>query len=149
LLRESVEAKLGQLQADANAHALASRDAQAKHLDGFCQLLLGRMTENVTFQKSQFDTFAAGLGALTESNNKNLVQLREGVERKLSGLQADATQHQAAARDEHGKNAKALAEVLLARMTDGANQQKEQLEKFSVGIAGLTSSNEQKLEKMR
>jgi DNA recombination protein RmuC len=148
-LREAVEVKLGQLQADANAHALASRDAQAKHLDGFCQFLLGRMTENVTLQKSQFDTFAAGIGALRESNDKNLVQLREGVERKLSGLQADATQHQAAARDEQGKSAKGLADALIARLTENANQQRAQLEQFSLGIASLTASNEQKLEKMR
>jgi DNA recombination protein RmuC len=147
--RETLERKITQLQSDANTNAAASRETLTKHLDGFCNLLLGRLTETVTFQKGQFDTFATGLRTLTDSNDKNLVQLREGVERKLSALQADATVQQAAARDEQTRNAKALAETLVARLAEGASLQKEQLEKFAAGIVTLSNATELRLEKMR
>lgn len=149
LLRQTVEAKLTQAQADANTGAATSREALMKHLDGFCNLLLGRMNETVAFQKAQFDTFATGLRTLTESNDKNLCELRDGVERKLGALQADAAVQHAASRDEQTRNARALGEAIVARLAEGAGMQKEQLERFSAGIAALSNTTEQRLEKMR
>lgn len=148
-LRTTVEAKLAQLQADANATAAGAREEMRKYLDGFCAMLMGRLTENVTVQKGQFDTFETRLRTLTESNEKSLAQLREEVERKLAALQSDAGVQQAAARDESSRNFKALGEALGARLSEGAALQKEQLEKFSVGIANLSGNTEQRLEKMR
>lgn len=148
-LRQTLEAKTTQLQADANVNATTSREMLTKHLDGFCNQLLARMTETVTFQKGQFDTFATGLRTLTESNANNLLQLRDGVERKLAALQNDAGVQQAASRDEGTRNFKALGEALNGRLAEGAALQKEQLEKFSAGIVTLSAATEQRLEKMR
>jgi DNA recombination protein RmuC len=64
-------------------------------------------------------------------------------------LAADAGQNQAAGREEMSKSIKSLADSILARMTEIATLQKNQLDVFGASLNTLTASNEQKLEQLR
>ncbi len=148
-LRESVEARLGQMQADAQNQHAASREESARSFGGLCESLLARMLEIATLQKNQLDAFVGALTNLTQSNDKRLEEMRSTIERKLSNLSADAAQNSAQSREEMAKSIKSFGDMFLSRMSDIAGLQKGQLETFAGNLATLTQTNEQKLDQMR
>jgi DNA recombination protein RmuC len=148
-VRQTVEAKLTQMAHDAADHATKGRDEDKRNFDGFCQLLIGRITEVTGQQKQQLVDLQVALKALMDSNNVLLVGMRDTVDRKLGHMQTEATQNNAANREEAGKNLKAFGESLLLQTGQIAALQKQELEKFSTAVGTLTQANEQKLEKVR
>jgi DNA recombination protein RmuC len=125
------------------------REEVGKLLNTLGHQVLSRMGDSAQLQKGQLESFAGNLKTLTELNVKQLELMREGMERKLAGLQADAGKNQAMAREESANSFKAFVELLLGRMMEIATLQKGQLETFAASLNVLTQSNEQKLEKMR
>lgn len=148
-VRLTVEAKLTQMAQEAAGHAVTGREEDKRNFDGFCQLLIGRITEVSGQQKQQLLEFQTALKTLTDSNSTLLGAMRDTVERKLGQMQTEATTNNAANREEAGKNLKAFTESLLLQIGQVATLQKQELEKFSVAIGALTHSNEQKLEAVR
>ncbi len=54
--------------------------------------LLARLTENVTFQKNQLDTFSSQINVLTRNNEQKLDKMRDTFEARLILLQQDNNQ---------------------------------------------------------
>lgn len=123
--------------------------ATARSLKIFGELLSGRMAEMSALQKGQFESFAAGMANLTQTNEKKLEEMRGTMERKLTHLGTEAAQNSALGREEMGKGLKAFGDSLLARITEIAALQKDQLDTFAANLAMLTTSNEHKLEAVR
>ncbi len=148
-LRQAVETRLGQMQADSQTQHAASREENARSIGGLCDSLLATMTQIATLQKNQLDAFAGVLASLTQSNDKRLEEMRTTIERKLSNLSADAAQHSASSREEMTKSINSFGDSFLSRMSEIAGLQKSQLETFAANLATLTQTNEQKLDQMR
>jgi DNA recombination protein RmuC len=148
-VRQTVEAKLTQIAQEAADHAAKGRDEDKRNFDAFCQSLIGRIGEAASHQRQQLLDFQTALKALTDSNSTLLAAMRDTVERKLGQMLSDAAQNNTVNREEAGKNLKAFGDSLLLQIAQIATLQKQELEKSTAAIAGLTQTNEQKLEKIR
>ncbi|MBI4826207.1 MAG: DNA recombination protein RmuC [Nitrospirae bacterium] len=89
---------------------------------------------------------------ITRNPNKKMMQ----IETQLSSFEKSQERTERALRDEIAKNreettsnSKQLREEIVNSMTNIANLQKDQLDIFSKQLTALTSSNEDKLSKMR
>lgn len=111
--------------------------------------LLARISEVSNLQKSQLDIFASQLITLTKTNEDRLNRVRDVLDGGLRAFQEGASSNARQAREELSISLKALTDSLLNRMSEMANLQCNQLESFSTNLAGLTQSNEQKMEKLR
>ncbi len=145
----SLRDDLARAREESAAAARALREELARGSRDFLDSVLTRMTDIATLQKNQLDTFSGNLASLTESIANKLEAVRETVERRLGQLAADAGVNHAASREELGKSIKGLGDSLLARMTEIATLQKNQLDAFAASLNSLTASNEQRLEQLR
>jgi len=109
----------------------------------------GRIIDLAQLQTGQLEAFSRQLTALAAASEEKLETIRTTVGRNLTELQADSGQQHGAAREELGRSMKGLGETLLARITEIATFQKQQLEAFATSFHNLSASNEQRLEAMR
>jgi DNA recombination protein RmuC len=115
----------------------------------FGDLVLKRIAEMSQLQHAQGEALPRQLTALSEANEAKLETIRSAVGGHLAELKTDSAQQHGAARDELSRSMRTLGDALLARMTELATLQKQQLELFGANFATLSQSNEQKLEAMR
>jgi DNA recombination protein RmuC len=98
LIREQMEqldrtlrAEFSRTREAAEVSARQEREELVNSLRASADSLQARVAENAALQRSQLDSFAAQLAALTGSNEAKLESVRESVERRLSSLQQDNT----------------------------------------------------------
>jgi DNA recombination protein RmuC len=139
-VERSVREEFGRNREESGASARELRTELTTAVQGFGDSAQTRFTELI--QQAQ-------LSALTTGNEEKLEAIRTTVMRHLDSLQADARQQHAAAREELARSMKALGDTLIARVTENANFQKQQLDSFAASFANISQSNEQKLIAMR
>jgi DNA recombination protein RmuC len=90
-LDRTLRAEFSRTREAADISARQEREEVVNGLRALADSLQARVAENATLQRSQLDSFAAQLAALTGSNEAKLESVRESVERRLSSLQEDNT----------------------------------------------------------
>lgn len=98
--------------------------------------LLRRLTENATLQKSQLDTFARQITALTGSSEQRLDKMRDTVEEKLTLLQKDNNQKLEQMRATVDEK---LHDTLEKRLGESFKQVSERLELVHKGLGEMRS----------
>lgn len=96
--------------------------------------LLKRLTENATLQKSQLDTFASQIAALTGSSEQRLDKIRDTVEEKLTLLQKDNSQKLEQIRATVDEK---LHDTLEKRLGESFKQVSERLEMVHKGLGEM------------
>lgn len=80
---------------------------------------------------------------------KSQASILQALSNELSTLRGESSSQAQYSREEMAKNLNYFQDSLLARMSEIAGFQKNQLDIFSVQLSRLTVSNEQKLDRMR
>ena len=141
-LRQTVESKLTLLQSDANKAATDTRTESQIGLETFRAKLTDSLSENIAFQKMQFDTFSTQLVGLTRSNEERFETLRKTLENKIMLLQSDANSHAIANREILTKHLGEIGAQLLNRLSETVHAQQIQFEEFSRRLHALTELND-------
>ncbi len=68
------------------------REELATALRGVSESLMTRLSENITLQKTQFDSFSLQISQLSQGNEQRLERMRETIEARLKALQDDNSQ---------------------------------------------------------
>lgn len=148
-IRTTVAQSLSELKTDAGQQHALAREESGRSVKAFGDSVQARVAELTQLQQTQLESFARQLTVLTTGNEEKLEAIRATVGRHLGELKTDAGQQHGAAREELARSMKALGDTLIARMTENASFQKQQLEAFAINFNTLSQNNEQKLEAMR
>lgn len=89
------------------------------------------------------------LEALLENLVQNQERAAAALKEEMAKSRSEAGHNSQLARQESAGTLKAFSDSLLARMTEIATLQKQQLDTFSNQLAALTRTNEEKLEALR
>ncbi len=145
---------------EATLVARQGREETANALKSFGDSLQTNMTNIAGLQKEQLDIFSERLSKLTETNEQKLGAARETMEQRLTLLQSENSKKFDQFREESNSGSRILKEEVSATlknfndsvlkgMSGMSSLQKEQMEAFSVRLARLTESNENRMEALR
>ncbi|MGI6684293.1 MAG: DNA recombination protein RmuC [Bacillota bacterium] len=135
-LERTIRSELAQNREESSLSAIEGRKETRESLQKFGELLLGRMTEIVTLEKSQWDIFSHQLSNLTRLNEDKLERVRETVEQRLTLLQEDNSkklEQMRATVDEK------LHATLEKRLGDSFKMVSERLEQVHKGLGEMQS----------
>ena len=107
------------------------------------------MNEQAGAQAVRLDAFAGSLEAFRQGSAKQLIELRESIERKLSAAAVESTSSHGLNREEQGRNLKAFGETLLSQLAESASLQRRQFDSFALALASMSQANEQRMDKLR
>lgn len=122
-----------------DAADLSARQEREELLNGLRALadsLQTRIAENAGLQRSQLDSFAAQLAALTGSNEAKLETVRESVERRLTSLQDDNSQQLERMRMTVDEK---LHATLERRLGESFRLVSDRLEQVQIGLGEMKS----------
>ncbi len=145
---------------EATLVARQGREETGNTLRSFGDSLQTSMTNIAGLQKEQLDIFSERLSKLTETNEQKLGAARETLEQRLTLLQSENSKKLDQLREESNSSSRILKDEVsaglknfndsvLKGMSGMSSLQKEQMEAFSVRLARLTESNENRLEALR
>ena len=145
---------------EATLVARQGREETGNALKSFGDSLQTSMTNIAGLQKEQLDIFSERLSKLTETNEQKLGAARETLEQRLTLLQSENSKKLDQLREESNSSSRILKDEVsaglknfndsvLKGMSGMSSLQKEQMEAFSVRLARLTESNENRLEALR
>ena len=133
--------------------AQLDREEIAQATRALSDSLQDRMTGIATLQKQQLDIFAEQLATLTRTGADQAERLRSNVDAQLKGMREDNTRQLDGLRvivdEKLQATLRASTESSLARMTEIATLQKQQLDSFANQIAALTRASAEQSERLR
>jgi DNA recombination protein RmuC len=88
-IRETLERKLGQMQAEATQTSATNREETAKNFVALAAGLVAQMKQMAESQNLQLQKFEAAIGTLTEKSEQKLENVRETVDGRLTAIQTD------------------------------------------------------------
>lgn len=91
VLRTNVEAKLGELKADAGVSAKALREEITSNLQKLGSVLTQTIEQISQSQKERLDRVSTGVGELTQRNGEQQEALRKTVEERLDAIRKENT----------------------------------------------------------
>ena len=157
--QESVK-QLSMVRDDSSTNSKTLREEVSSSLKNFNDSVLRGMSEVASLQKNQLDIFSERLSKLTETNEQQLGATRETLEQRLTFLQSENSKKLDQLREESNSGSRILKEEVSATlknfndsvlrgMSGMATLQKEQIEAFTLRLARLTESNENRLDALR
>ncbi len=96
--------------------------------------ILTRITENITHQKNQFDTFSSRLDKLTDITEQRLDKVRETIENKLAEIQKDNSEKLEKMRETVDEK---LHKTLEERLGESFKLVSDRLEKVQKGLGEM------------
>jgi DNA recombination protein RmuC len=114
--------------------AQQDREELQRALHSSADSLQSRLAEIATLQRGQLDSFAAQLGAVTQTTGEKLDRVRDSVEGKLASIQADNSRQLEKMRETVDEK---LKNTLEQRLGESFRHVSERLEQVQLGLGEM------------
>jgi DNA recombination protein RmuC len=132
-----------------NRQAKETRGELSNSFKQFGDSLLQRMTEIAGLQKTQLDTFSAGLDKLTRTNEEKLDRLTVTINENLKTILEQTMAQSKENRDELVKSLKSFEEKFSQNVKEFNDYQRQKFFDLTDNQNRQSQATEQRLEKMR
>jgi len=145
----SFREEFSQNRKEANSNAKELREELNSSFIKLNESVLTRLTENLTLQKNQFDTFSKQLSKLTETNEIRLDKMRETIDQKMNEFGDKSNTNTKNLREEMNQSFSSFRETLAKQTQDNINMQRDKLKEFADKLSSFIELYEEKSQSLR